>query len=148
MQHLVRFRTADGRDGHHVAGSLEEALQFVEHLRNSQGADEARLYRLHEVPIEFRTYYKVEVRTGGEGEDLAMPTPPAVGAEPPTTTGPVAVVPAVAAPAGGGGPALVGAAGRSVVAATDPGLAVVTPVGPVADASPVEANGRRLFTRS
>ena len=37
MQHLVRFRTAEGRDGHHIAETLEEGVAFVERLRNTEG---------------------------------------------------------------------------------------------------------------
>ncbi len=81
MEHLVRFITAEGREGTHTAASLDEAVQFIEHLRNTEEASGVRLYRLHEVPIEFRTYYKVEVRAdlGDPGAVPADPTlvPPA-----------------------------------------------------------------------
>lgn len=67
MEHMVTFKSAEGRDGHHSAKSLEDALKFVERLRNHEGASEVRLYRMQEVPIEFRAYYKVEV-AGQEAE--------------------------------------------------------------------------------
>lgn len=70
MDHLVTFRTAEGRDGNHTASSLDEALRFVERLRNNEGASDVRLFRMQEIPIEFRPYYKVEVGEG-KAEDQA-----------------------------------------------------------------------------
>lgn len=76
MEHLVTFKSAEGRDGHHIAHGLEDALRFVERLHNSEEASEIRLHRMQEIPIEFKTYVKVEVRgaeapgveAGGEEE--------------------------------------------------------------------------------
>ena len=62
MDHLVRFTTAEGRDAQHVAGSLDDALRFVERLRNTEEPSAVKVFRLQEVPISFKTYYKVEVR--------------------------------------------------------------------------------------
>ena len=73
MEHLVRFMTDEGREGTHTAASLEDALHFVERLRNSEGAGDVRVYRLREIPIEFKTYYRVEVRAG---DDAAGPHQP------------------------------------------------------------------------
>lgn len=73
MEHLIRYRTAEGIDGTHVAQKLDEAVAFVERLRNAEGAGEVRLYRLTEIPIEFKPYYKVEV---GAGPVTAEPVPP------------------------------------------------------------------------
>lgn len=91
MQHLVSFKTAEGRDGHHMASSLEEAVQFVERLRNSEGASDVQLFRLTQVPIEFKTYYKVEVNgaevSGSAAAVNAAPTPT------PTPTAPSAEEP-------------------------------------------------------
>ena len=61
MEHLVKFQTAEGREGQHTAASLDDALRFVERLRNNEGANEVRVFRMHEIPIEFKTYFKVEV---------------------------------------------------------------------------------------
>lgn len=103
MDHLVTFKTAEGRDGNHTAASLDEAIRFVERLRNNEGASDVRVFRMQEVPIEFRTYFKVEV---GEARseakvdakvdakpEQASPAPPSPGAHP---------EPAVAAANGGG----------------------------------------------
>ena len=74
MEHLVRFTTTEGRDAQHVATSLEDALRFVERLRNNEEASVVRVFRLQEVPIAFKTYYKVELRPGTE-DGVAAPTP-------------------------------------------------------------------------
>jgi hypothetical protein len=89
VEHLVKFTSAEGRDGFHTAGSLEDALKFVERLRNSEEVGNVRLFRLQEVPIEFKAYYKVEIRgadapAGGSQpeeaaeavESLPAPVPP------------------------------------------------------------------------
>lgn len=76
MEHQVRFLTAEGREAHHTAENLDEALRFVERLRNTEGATNVRVFRTQEIPIEFRTYYKVELRVGeGGGEDAAISAP-------------------------------------------------------------------------
>lgn len=72
MSFLVNFRSPDGKVGYHPADSLEEAVRFVEHLRNQEQVPDARVWRLQEVPLEVRTYYKVEVAT-------AAAEPPAPG---------------------------------------------------------------------
>ncbi len=76
MEHLVRFTTAEGRDGHHYAESLDAALAFVERLRNSEEASDVRVFRLREVPIEFRAYYKVEIRPEAELDEPVPPVAP------------------------------------------------------------------------
>jgi hypothetical protein len=69
VEHLVRFTSAEGRDGYHTAAGLDDALKFVERLRNNEEVDRVRLFRLQEVPIEFKAYYKVELR----GADAPVP---------------------------------------------------------------------------
>lgn len=71
VEHLVTFQTAEGREGQHTAASLDEALQFVERLRNTEEASGVRVFRMQEVPIEFKTYFKVEV---GEGKGDVPPS--------------------------------------------------------------------------
>ncbi len=66
MEHLVKFHSAEGREGQHTAASLDDALRFVERLRNNEDASDVRVFRMNEIPIEFKTYYKVEVRPGDE----------------------------------------------------------------------------------
>jgi hypothetical protein len=69
MAHMVVFRSNEGKPGYHHAEGLDEAVRFVEHLRNQEQVTEARIFRLQEVPIEFKTYYRVEVAAGGPGEE-------------------------------------------------------------------------------
>lgn len=73
MSFLVNFRSAEGKPGYHPTESLEEAVRFVEHLRNQEHVMDARVWRLHEVPLEVKTYYKVEVLP----VDPSTPKPPA-----------------------------------------------------------------------
>ncbi len=61
MSHMVMFRSAEGRPGYHQTESLDEAIGFVEHLRNQEQVPEARIFRMEEIPIAVKTYYKVEV---------------------------------------------------------------------------------------
>lgn len=92
MPHMVVFRTNEGKTGYHMADTLDDAVRFVEHLRNNEQVAESKVYRMHEVPIEFKVMYKVEVAgaagSGGEeqpgsaeqfraAETAAAPPPPA-----------------------------------------------------------------------
>jgi hypothetical protein len=77
VEHLVKFTSAEGRDGFHTATGLDEALKFVERLRNNEDVEHVSVYRLQEVPIEFKAYYKVELRgaesSSGNPEEAAEP---------------------------------------------------------------------------
>ena len=59
MPHMVIFRDAEGRPGYHQAEGIDDAVRFVEQLRNEQDVTETRIFSMQEVPIEFRTYYRV-----------------------------------------------------------------------------------------
>ena len=59
--HLVVFKTAEGKSAFHQTDSLEDAVKFVERVRNNEGVSDAHVYRLTEIPLEVRTYYKVEI---------------------------------------------------------------------------------------
>ena len=58
---MVIFRRPDGKPGYHQADSVEDAVRFVEMLRNQEKVTDARIFRMEEVPIEVRTYFRVEV---------------------------------------------------------------------------------------
>ena len=73
MPHMVVFRSTEGKPGYHQAEALEEAVRFVERLRNQEQVTEARIFRMQEVPIEFKTYYRVEVGAGDEQPPAAPP---------------------------------------------------------------------------
>lgn len=75
MSHLVIFKSAEGKQAYHQAATLDEAVRFLEHLRNVERVEQAKLFRLTEVPVEFKTYFRAELPGAGE------PAPPAA-AEP------------------------------------------------------------------
>lgn len=95
MDHLVKFTTDEGREGQHTADSLDDALAFVERLRNREAISEVRVFRVQEVPISFRTYFKVELagdpdaqpRANGESEHHAVPPVAAPSGEAPVDAG-------------------------------------------------------------
>lgn len=69
MSHMVIFRDPEGRPGYHQAEQLDEAVRFVEELRNERQVNDARVFSMHEIPLEFKNYWRVEV--------TAPPAPPA-----------------------------------------------------------------------
>lgn len=76
MSHMVIFRDVEGRPGYHQAEDLDGAVRFVEELRNERQVTDARVFSMQEVPLEFKTYWKVEV-TAGEPAAMAPPAPAA-----------------------------------------------------------------------
>ena len=92
MSHMVIFRSADGKSGYHQTEEIEEAVRFVERLRNAEGVEQARIFRLEEVSFEFRPYYRVEVGSApvvpipGGQPAAATPTAPPADAEPAEVT--------------------------------------------------------------
>jgi hypothetical protein len=79
--HMVVFKTAEGKTAYHQAESLDEALRFVERVRNHEGVSDAHLYRLTEIPLEIKTYFKVEIAPG-TGASPAPAPPAEQGSEP------------------------------------------------------------------
>ena len=61
MPFMVIYRTSDGSSGYEQADAIDEAALFVERLRNSEGIDQVRIYRMEEISFAFRPYYKVEL---------------------------------------------------------------------------------------
>lgn len=80
MAHMVTFRAADGKQESGLHEDVDEAVAFVEQLRNGGGADEIRLFEVTEIPLEFRAYYKVEI--SGSGAVVQASTDAVVAAEP------------------------------------------------------------------
>jgi hypothetical protein len=58
---MVIFQSAEGTPGYHQTDGLEDAVRFVEGPRNDQDVDHARIFRMEEVPFEFRPYFRVEL---------------------------------------------------------------------------------------
>ena len=74
MAHMVIFRRPDGKPGYHQADGVDDAVRFVEMLRTQEKVTDARIFRMEEVPIEVRAYYKVEI----VAEESEAPAAPAV----------------------------------------------------------------------
>lgn len=74
MEHIVFFTGADGAPQYRRTASLEEAVRVVEHLRNVEGVEDSRVYGMSEVPLSFKTVYRVEIP--GQPVDPAAPLPP------------------------------------------------------------------------
>ena len=75
MSHMVIFRDLEGRPGYHQAEDLEDAVRFVEELRNERQVNDARVFSMQEVPLEFKSYWKVEITSSPAPPP---PPPPAV----------------------------------------------------------------------
>jgi hypothetical protein len=114
MEHVVFHPGPDGAPAFRRFSSLEDAVHFVEHLRNVEGVIEVSVHALTPVPLAFRAYYKVEMPV--EPVDAALPVDPVAASfaesfaapvpglvaepvgEPEVVAEPVAQVPAPAVP--------------------------------------------------
>jgi hypothetical protein len=93
VEHVVFFTGADGAALYRRMPSLEEAVRFVEHLRNVEGVEDSRVYSMTEVPLAFKTVYRVEI-PGQTAEAAPAPLPPMPPMPPmPGLEAPVAEVP-------------------------------------------------------
>ena len=116
MEHVVFFPAPDGTPAFRRFAGLEDAVRFVEHLRNVENVSSASVYSLTEVPLSFKAWYRVEV----PGEAAEAPTAPA---EQPAATAPVAEPAAVVAPAAAAAaPATIAEAIESYSLAEAPGV--------------------------
>ena len=61
MSHMIIYRGADGKPGYQQAEDIHDAVTFVEQMRNEDGVEHARIFRLEEVVFEYRPYYRVEL---------------------------------------------------------------------------------------
>lgn len=88
MSHMVIYRGADGKPGYHQTDDIHDAVGFVEQMRNDEGVEHARIFRLEEVVFEYRPYYRVELSSAGTpmmlGASAAaqLPEPESAGAIP------------------------------------------------------------------
>jgi hypothetical protein len=64
---MVTFQTPDGTPGFHQSETLDEAITFVERLRNEQGVHNSRIFRMEELKFDFKPYYKVEISAADSG---------------------------------------------------------------------------------
>jgi len=65
VSHMVIFRSGEGKAGYHQADGIDDAVRFVERLRNSENVEQARIFRMEEVGFEYRPYFRVEVAGAG-----------------------------------------------------------------------------------
>jgi hypothetical protein len=100
MEHVVFYPALDGAPAFRRFASLDEAVRFVEHLRNAEGVSEVSVHALSSVPLSFRAYYKVEV-PAEPGHEAAHAVEVPAPSEPydVAVAEPVAEVPQVEAPA-------------------------------------------------
>lgn len=61
MEHAVFYPGPDGTPAFRRFASLDEAVRFVEHLRNVEGVEDVSVQMLTPVALAFRAYYKVEM---------------------------------------------------------------------------------------
>jgi len=64
VEHVVFFPAPDGTPAFRRFASLDDAVRFVEHLRNVENVSEVSVHTLAPVPLSFRPYYRVEVPAG------------------------------------------------------------------------------------
>lgn len=87
---MVIFQTPDGNPGYNQFESLDEAVRFVEKLRNEQSVETARMFALEEVKFDFKPYFRVELDppmvgpAGSTAGPASAPTPPPAPPTPPT----------------------------------------------------------------
>ncbi|MGB5755317.1 MAG: hypothetical protein WBM50_00250 [Acidimicrobiales bacterium] len=68
MSHMVIYRGVDGKPGYHQTDDIHDAVNFVEQMRNEEGVEHARIFRLEEVVFEYRPYYRVELTDASSGQ--------------------------------------------------------------------------------
>lgn len=73
MSYVVNWHRADGQPGWHPVADVQEATTYVEHLRNAEGVETTRIYRLEEVAFEFRPYYRVELADAAHPSASPLP---------------------------------------------------------------------------
>ncbi len=71
MSHMVIYRSVEGKPGFRQTDDLVSAVEFVERLRNLEGVESARIYRLEQVNFRFQPYFQVHIETD------EPPAPPA-----------------------------------------------------------------------
>ncbi|MGH1490819.1 MAG: hypothetical protein ACRBK7_15755 [Acidimicrobiales bacterium] len=81
MSHMVIYRGVDGKPGYHQTDDIHDAVSFVEQMRNEEGVEHARIFRLEEVVFEYRPYYRVEL-TDSASPQAAISDGPAAAALP------------------------------------------------------------------
>jgi hypothetical protein len=101
MPFMVSYGTSDGTSRYEEAEAIDEAALLVERLRNQDGIEQIRIFRMEEISFAFRPYYKVELGLPERQDADRTPQVAAVDAPEDARTAvpaePVAEPPAVAA---------------------------------------------------
>jgi hypothetical protein len=91
---MVIYRGSDGKPGYHQTDDIHDAVGFVEQMRNDQGVEHARIFRLEEVVFQYKPYYRVELAESGDAAGELEETDQAdVSSDEGSTTDDVASVP-------------------------------------------------------
>jgi hypothetical protein len=115
VEHVVFFPAPDGTPAFRRFAGLEEAVRFVEHLRNLENVSSASVYSLTEVPLAFKAWYRVELPgESAEQPDESHDTVPVASAAP--------AAPAAVSAAAEAGPATIAEAIESYSLAEAPGV--------------------------
>ena len=61
VAHMVIYRGADGKPGYHQTDEIHDAVGYVEQIRNQEGVEHARIFRLEEVVFEYQPYFRVQI---------------------------------------------------------------------------------------
>lgn len=77
MEHVVFFPAHDGSPAFRRVANLEDAVRLVEHLRNAEGVSEVSVHALDEVPLAFKTWYRVEVPSSTDAAPSLQAAPAA-----------------------------------------------------------------------
>ena len=142
MSHMVIFQAPGGSPGYKQFETLDEAVVFVESLRNEQNVTNARMFALEEIKFELKPFFKVELQALNPGE-----APPVAGEDPQAqaTPAPAEQVPAPMppqdepAPAPMAEPAPEPAAAQTFGAFTEQAPAEPAPAAPAPQPEPAPA---------
>jgi hypothetical protein len=99
LSYVVNWQRSDGGESWHTVSELHEAANFAEHLRNAEGVETAKIFRLDEVAFAFKPYFRVEL------DAVAPPAPPAPAPAAPVEAEPVEAATEVRTPAWTASPA-------------------------------------------
>lgn len=97
MSHMVIYRSADGKPKYQQVDDLAAAVAFVEKIRNEDGVEGSRIFRLEQVNFRFEPYYQVRVEPSEQ--PAPVPPPPPVTASAPVPSGEAFASPPPEAPA-------------------------------------------------
>lgn len=68
MSHIVVYQSPDGSSGFEPCTSLEAAVVAAERMKNVDGVDTPRIFKMEEVQLDFRPYFRVEVSGAVEAD--------------------------------------------------------------------------------